>query len=395
MRAVHFGAGAIGRGFIGELLHDSGYDITFIDVSEELVNQINKTNSYELYLINHNYEKKIINNVKALSSILHFDQVTQELKKADIITTSVWADNLSKIAPLILDGLIQRKAENKPVVNILACENAHFNSEILKNEILKADFENSISNAIDSIATFPNTAIDRMVFDKNVNGKHVVSIGDDFELVIDSTQLAIPDSKPIKGAIYTDNLQQFLERKLYIINCGHAWAGYIGHLLGYEIIQDVFLREDLVSQVRKTMMESATLLREKYGFEIKDLENYIDFAIRRFQTPGVKDTINRVSRSPIRKLHPSDRLVGPAIQCQKFGLPNEQLLKGIAAALLFFNPQDEQCIEMRKFIQENGIEKAITEYTSITNESSMFQKILNYYHQLREDAQTFIKGEFL
>lgn len=59
MRAVHFGAGAIGRGFIGELLHDSGYDITFIDVSEELVNQINKTNSYELYLINHNYEKKL------------------------------------------------------------------------------------------------------------------------------------------------------------------------------------------------------------------------------------------------------------------------------------------------------------------------------------------------
>ena len=36
-KAVHFDAGKIGRGFIAELLHDSGYEIVFGDVVEELV----------------------------------------------------------------------------------------------------------------------------------------------------------------------------------------------------------------------------------------------------------------------------------------------------------------------------------------------------------------------
>ena len=37
-KAVHFGAGKIGRGFIAELLHDSGYEIIFGDVVDEFVN---------------------------------------------------------------------------------------------------------------------------------------------------------------------------------------------------------------------------------------------------------------------------------------------------------------------------------------------------------------------
>ena len=36
-QAIHFGGGNIGRGFIGELLVRSGYEVTFVDVADALV----------------------------------------------------------------------------------------------------------------------------------------------------------------------------------------------------------------------------------------------------------------------------------------------------------------------------------------------------------------------
>ena len=41
MKAVHFGAGNIGRGFVGLLLHEGGYEVVFSDVSAGLVDAIN------------------------------------------------------------------------------------------------------------------------------------------------------------------------------------------------------------------------------------------------------------------------------------------------------------------------------------------------------------------
>lgn len=69
MKAVHFGAGNIGRGFIGELLYESGFSTTFVDVVKATVDYINETNSYEMYIIDNN-EKKVIKNVKAFLQLL-------------------------------------------------------------------------------------------------------------------------------------------------------------------------------------------------------------------------------------------------------------------------------------------------------------------------------------
>ena len=57
--AVHFGAGKIGRGFIADLLHDSGYKIVFADVVQPLVDLVNETHEYSLFLIDHDYEEKL------------------------------------------------------------------------------------------------------------------------------------------------------------------------------------------------------------------------------------------------------------------------------------------------------------------------------------------------
>ena len=48
MRAVHFGAGNIGRGFVGLLLHEAGYEVVFSDVAAALVEQLQEADSYQV-----------------------------------------------------------------------------------------------------------------------------------------------------------------------------------------------------------------------------------------------------------------------------------------------------------------------------------------------------------
>ena len=185
MQAVHFGAGNIGKGFIGDLLHDSGFYITFVEVNDAVVQSINRTNSYDIYVIDKNYEKRTINNVSALSS--GEEEITEAILDADMVTTSVWADNLAKVAPVIAKGLQKRIDNKKEKLNILACENALYATDILKKEILKnlkAD-ESELNN----YACFPNVSVDRLALNIIKDGEPAVEIDSSFELVIEKNKL--------------------------------------------------------------------------------------------------------------------------------------------------------------------------------------------------------------
>ena len=381
-KAVHLGAGKIGRGFIAELLHDSGYEVIFGDVVEELVDLVNKEHKYPLFLIDHNYEEKIIDHVTAYSNIKDADNLIDAMCDAEIITTSVMATNLSKVAPLITMGLKKRLEQGKDKAIVMACENAIMGTDILKNALIEKKI--LTEDQIDSIGVFPNTAVDRMVFGGTHNGKEGIEIGDAFELVIEKNKLINPNYEPIKGAEYVDDIMMYLQRKIYIINCGHAIAGYFGQVLkGYEIVQDSLRDPDLLPQIREAMLESASALEKKYGFTHESLIEYMEtMMIKRFTTPGVVDPISRVSREPIRKIAPNDRIMGPANNCEEYGLDNTYLLKGVACALKFKSEGDLQAEELQSFIAENGVEAAIVKYTGVEKGSRMYNVILEEYNKL-------------
>ena len=381
-KAVHFGAGKIGRGFIAELLHDSGYEIIFGDVVDELVDLVNKEHEYPLFLIDHNYEEKTIDHVVAYSNIKNPEKLIDAMCEAEIITTSVMATNLPKVAPLITEGFKKRLKENKNKAIVMACENAMMGTDILKKAMIETNILSE--EELDSIAVFPNTVVDRMVFGGVHNGKEGIEVGDAYELVIEKNKLIDPNYEPIKGAEYVNDLMMYLQRKIYIINCGHAIAGYYGQALkGYEIVQDSLRDPELIPQIREAMLESASALEKKYGFTHESLVDYMEtMMVKRFTTPGVVDPISRVSREPIRKIAPNDRIMGPANNCEEYGLDNTYLLKGVACALKFKSEGDAQAEELQNFIKENGVEEAIVKYTGVEKGIRMYNAILEEYAKL-------------
>ena len=244
---------------------------------------------------------------------------------------------------------------------------------------------------LDKIAAFPDTAVDRMVLASVRAGEKVIDIGAEHELVIEKNKLTDPESKPIKGAVYTENLDKYIERKLFIVNGGHAWAGYMGHVYGYKTMQEVFSNENLVDLIKEVMLEAANLIAVKYNFEMTELEDYVDFVINRFKTPGITDYISRVSRNPIRKVSADERLVGPCIQCEERNLKNDRLIEGIASVFLYDVPEDQQSMELQGHIKEFGIEESVSFYTGIAVDSDMHKKIIENYIKL--SAQKIISDE--
>lgn len=375
--AIQFGAGAIGRGLMAKLLHDSNYRVLLVDVFEPIVKQINDDGYFKLQLMDHNNEEEIIDDVFALCSTKKEDleKIYENISKADIITTSVRVENLESTAKIIAKGL-EIKDENSPKVDILAFENAFRASDILKDHIV--NHSKLTEDQILNLSTYPNTVTDRIVQNKIVNEKSIIEISDDFEAVIEQNKLKDSLSRPIKGAEYTNDIDQYLERKLFLVNGAHAATAYFGYQKGYKMMNEAFQDEEILSDIKILMDESSKVLNKKYNLPLDKLKKFCESKLNRFLRTADKDQVERVARSPIRKLSANDRLTSPALSAYNEGLECDMLLKAIAFAFKYDNNEDEEALKIQNYIQEYGIEKAIEKFTGI-QKKEIKNQIIKFY----------------
>ncbi|MEX7669809.1 mannitol-1-phosphate 5-dehydrogenase, partial [Klebsiella pneumoniae] len=87
MKALHFGAGNIGRGFIGKLLADAGIELTFADVNQTVLDALNARHSYQVHVVGENEQVDTVSGVNAVSSI--GDEVVDLIAEVDLVTTAV------------------------------------------------------------------------------------------------------------------------------------------------------------------------------------------------------------------------------------------------------------------------------------------------------------------
>ena len=366
MKALHFGGGNIGRGFIGKILAEAGYEVVFADINMTVIDRLNQDHGYTVHVVGEGVDQKeTVKNVRGINS---GDEaaVTAEISDATLVTTAVGPPVLEILAPLLARSLAARYRAGGAPLNIIACENMVRGSSFLKEKVLAAAGDDAA--LIDANTGFVDCAVDRIV--PPVRGGDAdplaVTVEVFSEWIVDSTQFkgAVP---AIAGMIATDKLMAFIERKLFTLNTGHTALAYFGQLAGKKTVGEA-MQDDAVRHAAEAVMkESGAVLIRRYAFDPAAHRAYIDKILKRFANPYLHDDIDRVARQPLRKLGAQERFIKPLNGMLEYDLPHEATVRAIAATLHYHNPDDPQAVEMQYYRQAHGIAATLAKYGDFTH----------------------------
>jgi len=371
MKAVHFGAGNIGRGFVGLLLHEGGYELVFSDVAGPLVDALNAVSEYTVHAVGEGSRDTVVTAFRAINSATHPDEVADEVAGANVVTTAVGPTILRFVAPHIIAGLALRDA-NSPPLQIMACENAINATDSLRDEVMQ--LAGDAWDALAGRAVFANTAVDRIVPGQPEGGGVDVTVEPFYEWAIE--RLPFGDDPPtIPGAHFVDDLTPYIERKLFTVNTGHAATAYFGARAGVEKISDALAERSIAAAVGAALQETSALLAAKHGLDPVELADYRATILQRFRNPALPDTVWRVGRQPLRKLSRHERFVGPAAEAAERGLPVDGLVAAMGAALSFDDSEDPQSVDLQRLLREQDAASFTAAVTGLEPGHPLFPRV--------------------
>ena len=338
-KLVLFGAGKIGRSFIGQLFSRGGYEVVFVDVFKPVIDELNRRHSYRVVVKDEVVSVINVNNVRGVFGGDE-EAVISEIATARILAVSVGLNGLKSVMHLIAKGLIRRfeLPDAKPL-DIIIAENLRNAAEFIHSELEKYLPENF---PLDHTVGLIETSIGKMVpimLKKEMEADILQVFAEPYNtLILDKKAFKNP-IPAIDGLAPKENMKAWVDRKLFIHNLGHATTAYLGFLAHPESIflWEVLSDQNIKQQVRKTMLQAANILFEKYPdeFTLDALTEHTDDLIRRFQNKALGDTIFRVGCDLQRKLSAEDRLAGAIRLALKLNLPYDLILYGLAAGFHF------------------------------------------------------------
>jgi len=387
--AIVFGAGNIGRGFIGQLLSESGYAVTFVDVDRDLVTALNREGSYHLQTVfNDDVHDLRIGPVRAIHGS-DLEAVATAVAGARLGATAVGAGALKHIAPAIARGVERRAAINAPPLNLIICENLKGAAAVFR-DLLSAAIAPSCRPYLADQVGLVDTVIGRMVPiptpEMRARDVSFVRVEPYKELPVD--RRGFRGEVPVVSAMTAeDDFGVFTARKLYVHNCGHAllaYAGYLrGHEYGYEALGDAAVRRLLDGG----LAESIGGIVHRYGCRRQWLEDHARDLLGRFANRALGDTVFRLGRDPVRKLQSADRLVGAATLAWASGRLPTHLAWGIAAALCFDPAADPVAVHVQGLLREQGIGTGLRQLTGLDPEAELGRAVVRAYQALRQDPR--------
>ena len=263
-KAIQFGAGNIGRGFIGAVLEQAGYHVVFADVNEQVVARINSDRAYTVQIMDTVCEQMRITDISAMDS--RSPELAAQIAGAELVTTAVGLTVLPRIAGAIAAGIAARRdAGVTEPLNVIACENGVRATTQLREAVLK-HLDEAQRDWCEQYVGFPDCSVDRIVPPVKSENPIDVVVERFFEWNVERAAFkgAVPE---IPGMNPADNLIAYIERKLFTLNTGHAITAYLGRMKGYMTICQSISDEHIHTIVKAAMRESGRGLVALYGFD--------------------------------------------------------------------------------------------------------------------------------
>ncbi|WP_207942351.1 mannitol-1-phosphate 5-dehydrogenase [Enterococcus sp. DIV2402] len=368
MKAVHFGAGNIGRGFIGEILFNNGFSIDFVDINATIIDALKARNAYEIELASEAKERIAVTNVNGLNNQTEPEAVVDAIAEADIVTTAIGPNILPFIAELIAKGIQKRREAQKTTpVDVIACENMIGGSQFLFSKVKEYLTDEDLAY-VEEFVGFPNAAVDRIVPIQHHEDPLFVSVEPFSEWVVDAKQRKNQELK-LENVLYVEDLEPYIERKLFSVNTGHATTAYTGSFYGYQTIGEAIADERVLMQLKNVLQETGDLLIAKWGFDREAHEKYAEKIIHRFENPYISDDITRVARTPIRKLGFDERFIRPIREAKERDLSYQHLLEVVAMILNYRDAADQESEQLAQLLAEKPLREVIQSVTKLEDDA--------------------------
>lgn len=327
-KAVVYGGGNIGRGFLGQLLFESNFETVFIDVNEKMIEKLNSDKCYPIKIVSNEKNEEItIKNVSAVNGN-DIEKASDAIKDADIMFTSAGVNVLPYIAPVIARGLEKRQGKG---IDIIICENLLYADKYLKDLISK-------HTVINENIGFVEASVGRMVpvMNEEMYEGNILKVWVEPFCTLPVDKDAFKNEIPkIQGITPESHFEYYIQSKLFLHNMGHAMTAYLGRIKGYEFIYEAIADDSIKELVTKAMYSSAEALSIEHNKSYEMVKSYADDLIKRFGNKFLGDTVARVGRDLKRKLALNDRLIGAINLCEKHKIKSNYIQMAVAAALLF------------------------------------------------------------
>lgn len=381
--AIMYGAGNIGRGFIGKVFADSGYEVCFLDIMQEIIDEMNQRGQYNVRIVsNEKTYDTVVKPVRAVNSLT--EQAIDEIVNCEIMATAVGVNVLPRIAPVIAKGMVARMERTGKPLDIILCEN-QLEADVLMRGWIYEHLTDGQKAWADANLGLVEASIGRMVPpltpEMRAQDKLLICVEPYSDLPVDKDAFKgeIPD---LVGLIPYTPFEFYIKRKLFLHNGGHALCAYLGYEKGYEYIWQAIADPEIYDAAKASMLASAHALIAKFGEDVRDnVESNVTDLLFRFQNKALQDTVARVGADPVRKLRRNDRIVGAALFAIEQGVDPAPIVKGIVAALKFDRAEDATAPEIQQALKTQGVDYVLDHYMGLKPEEPLYGMIKAAYEQ--------------
>ncbi len=382
--SVIFGAGAIGLAFLGDLLEQSNYRITFADVRDDLVRWLNERGEYTIRVTDAAGELlRRIGNVRALNSAAYgkdaalTDALRQAIAEADILFTAAGEGALAPIGRVIGDALRYRVQATDAPLNIICCENIQDPGSILRRTIL------------DAAGDLAPTIGTRIGICRSVISRMTPVVTDPAGITTEAYARIPVDKKPwlgpppdIVGVRLVEDFEAYKMQKLIMHNMTHAVAAYLGYFLGKKDVCDC-AGDPLIGRATKcALTESRRIMRAEFGLPDDELREHAEDLFRRYGNPSLGHTVPNVARDPIRKLSPGDRFHSALMLAERHHIPVPCAELGAVCALAYDKADDVSAPRLRELLTSKGIDTVLREVCGIDPQSDLGSRLKRTYGEV-------------